>query len=156
MHATAMRGCVCAAGAPTSWSGAPLARGCPLSCALLRALHGLGRGAAPLPRARRGAAAALCESLPEVAAPPAPRAPAGGVSIAVELPPLAPQGRPRVVANVMRAALSAARRSLPLLGLGLGLGARVIVTGRVVAGYGAGSRHSLRPGLTHASVRASG
>ena len=43
-----------------------------------------------MPRARRGAAAALCESLPEVAEPPAPRAPAGGVSIDVELPQLPP------------------------------------------------------------------
>ena len=52
-----------------------------------------------MPRARRGAAAAaaaaaaaslLCESLPEVAEPPAPRAPTGGVSIDVELPQLPP------------------------------------------------------------------
>ena len=45
-----------------------------------------------MPRARRGAAAAaaLCESLPEVAEPTATRAPAGGVSIDVELPQLPP------------------------------------------------------------------
>ena len=45
-----------------------------------------------MPRARRGAAAALllCESLPEVAEPPAPRAPTGGVSIDVQLPQLPP------------------------------------------------------------------
>ena len=54
-----------------------------------------------MPRARRGAAAAaapaaaaaaslLCESLLEVAEPTATRAPAGGVSIEVELPQLPP------------------------------------------------------------------